>query len=198
MKKYALPLLLLPLLFVIFGSSRAKSETRLLKTEPRLQKKFDADTVKMPEQKFNRSKLNTYSEIYSYLKSTFGKPIKSENTQTGDGIFLKADYFKDKISGNQYFVASNTIPDYSQSQFVYYGIIAYSQKALDIGLKTTDYYYQKKKILLSSRYDPYIMGDVAISYREIPVTKKQKAYGISIFNTKEYKTFQEAVLSKTE
>ncbi|MGT2751257.1 hypothetical protein ACVRXF_10235 [Streptococcus orisasini] len=197
MRKYALSLILLPLLFVILGS-KAESEARSLKTEPQLQKKFDADTVKMPKQKFNRSKLNTYNEIYNYLKSAFGKPIKSENTQTGDGIFLKADYFKDKNSGNQYFVANNTIPNYSQSQFVYYGIISYSQKALDIGLTTTDYYYQKKKILLSSRYAPYMMGDVAISYREIPITKKQKAYGVSIFNTKEYKTFQEAVLSKTE
>lgn len=198
MKRYALPLLLLSLLFLMLGSSKAKSKTVLLKNEPRLQKKFNASDVKIPKRKFNRSKLTTYSEIYNYLKAEFGKPIKSKNTQTSDGILLKADYFKDKISGNQYFVANNSIPDYSQSQFVYYGIIAYSKKALDIGLKTTDYYSQKKKILLSNRYNPYVMDDVSISYREIPVTKKQKAYGVSIFNTKEYDVFQEAVLRKTE
>lgn len=185
--------LILLLAFLCLAACQKQTEK-----EPSLQKEIPLSAVKTPKEKFNRSKLKSYDDIYHYLETAFGKSIKTEKTETSKGVFLQAAYFKDQVSGNQYFVARNSIPSQSQKDFVYLGIIAYSPKALDIGLKMTDYYAYKDKILESNRYNPYVIGEAAISYREIAVTAKQKAYGISVFDKEEYDAFQENSLAITE
>lgn len=198
MKKYLLVLLAGTLAILVYYSQSIRSVESEKQAEPPLQQEIKEGEIENPKVKFNRSQLKTYDEIYGYLQKEFGEPISQEDKETSDGIFLKVAYFQSKATGNQYFVAQNKIPEFSSENFTYFGIIAYSPEALDMGLQVTEYYAHKEKILQSNRYNPYVLGDVSISYREIPVTDSQTAYGISIFNDKEYQTFNEATLEKTE
>lgn len=198
MKKYLLILLALIITALAYYSQSIKSAENKKSAEPKLQQEIKESSIEQPKVKFNRSQLKTYDEIYGYLQEEFGEPISQEDKETSEGIFLKASYFKSEATGNQYFVAQNKIPDYSSEDFTYFGIIAYSPEALDIGLQVTDYYDHKEEILQSNRYNPYVLDDVSISYREISVTDSQTAYGISIFNDREYQEFYEATLAKTE
>lgn len=163
-----------------------------------LQKEFKPSEVALPKERFNRKKQKTYAAFYDYLENQYGHPQDTVEKETADGNYLKTDYFLDDVTGTQYFVGQNTLAEHDDLIYTYFGILAYSQEALDIALQTTDYYTYKEDILASNPHRPFYVDGVGLSYRTIPVTETETAYGISIFSEKEYLAYNEVVYTETE
>ncbi|MGT2667269.1 hypothetical protein ACVRYP_08170 [Streptococcus rifensis] len=163
-----------------------------------LKKVFKQEEILLPDQLFNKKSLASYEDMYAYLEGLYGKPVDLEKTESAEGIYLKVAYFLDEQTGTQYFAGQNTIPEYGQLSYSYFGIIAYSPEALDVALQKTDYYAYKKQILVSNSHNPFYHNGTGITYRKLAVTDDEMAYGISIFDEKEYTLYNEAVYQKTE
>lgn len=190
-------------LLLLSGCGQPSAQTSSPSSSPEvaqlsLQKEFDPSDVRLPKELFNRKELNSYKAIYDYLENQYGHPQDKVEKETADGIYLKTEYFLDDVTGIQYFVGQNTVAGHEETVYTYFGILAYSKEALDVALQTTDYYVYKEEILASHTHRPFFTEGIGMSYRTIPVTETDTAYGVSIFSEEEYLAYNEAVYTKTE